>query len=185
MAASKELVQHIDVKGTVKGCNKARYNLCLDKIMFEFEKECKMKLSRVVQRVGHEVSDVAKYQQHAGLMHYRAIFTRRLYDSIALRQLSQDQLHASYDVATTLHDKYPLALIKGRPKDGNAVLPVRKKALTIRLTPDTSSKVTPKGSIVRPKAKASKPKNYMKFSDEHLHPMIPGMIRRYVNELFR
>lgn len=174
MPFSDDLVQHIHVKGKIQGNTSKGGIPAINQFRGDVTKLVKGKLNRAVHGVGEEVGTTAKYEQHAGIMHYRAIFTHRLWNSIQNKRILSSQTEAKYDVATTIYDKYPLILIKGR----KSVRPVRKKALRFKLTPNGDYRFA---TFVKP----AKKKDYMNYSHKHTYPKINGVVKKYVDELFR
>ncbi len=174
MTVSAELEQRIEVRSSFRGMTRGYSIPCIARLMRDIERRVSNNSAKTIRRIGEEVGTVARYEQHAGIVHYRAIFTRNLFDSIQSKKEMATKDLVKYKVATTINKPYPVYLIKGR----KAVTPVNKKVLRFKLTP--------KGEyLFRPRVKASKPKNYVAFADKHLQPLIPGMVRRYVGELFR
>lgn len=172
MPFNQALVQHVNVHATYE-CKVTSSIPPIRKMLNHVEQKTKRVLKRGVDGIGREVGTVAKYQQHAGIMHYRAIFTHRLWNSIQNKKIMSGELTAKYDVATTIYDQYPYTLIKGRKR----VKPVRKKALRFKLTPGGDYRFATF-------TKRAKPKNYVKYSDQRTKPMIRGMVGRYINGLF-
>lgn len=167
------LKQRVNVRSTFKSMGH-HSNPCINRLVKDIERRVTSNTAKTINRIGEEVGTVARYQQHAGIVHYRAIFTHRLYNSIQSKRTLSSKNLVKYEIATSLNSEYPYYLIKGRKE----VKPVKRKALRFRLTP--------KGQyLFRTFVKPAKPKDYVKFADEKLQPMINGMVGRYVHELFR
>lgn len=166
------LLQKIRVKATMK--NKPTFNATETPT-----REAQRLIIRVMDNIGKKTRPIAaklgqtaKFEQHAGLMKHRAIFTHKLYNSIVSKQVAWGANSAGFDVGTTISDKYPLYLIHGRPP----IVPKRAKFLRIRITPNAH--------IFRTYAKEAKPKDYMRTADSLLRPQISGVVKRYINEAF-
>lgn len=172
MPFNQALVQHVYVHGSYE-CKMNATIPPLQKMLHNVERKTKRTLKKGVNNIGRDVGNVAKYQQHAGLMHYRAIFTHRLWNSIQSKKVFTGELDVKYEVKTSIYDQYPYTLIKGHKR----VKPVRKKVLRFKLTPGGDWKFA---TFTR----KAKPKNYVRFAHQKTQPMIRGMVGRYVSGLF-
>lgn len=172
MPFNQALVQHVYVHGEYQ-CDAKGSIPPIRQMLSDVERKTKVILKKGVDNIGKDVGTTARYQQHAGIMHHRAIFTHKLWNSIQSKKVFSGELDAKYEVKTTIYDQYPYTLIKGRKR----VKPVRKKVLRFKLTPGGDWKFATM-------TKRAKPKNYMKYADQHTRPLIGGMVGRYVSGLF-
>lgn len=174
MTNNSYLKQRVTVRCSFRGMQGHHSVPCINRLVHDIEKKVTRNTDKTIHRIGEEVGTVARYQQKAGIVQYRAIFSHRLFNSIQSQRTLSSKNMVKYEIATSINEEYPFYLIKGR----KALRPVNAKALRFKLTPQGKY-------LFRTFVKASKPKDYVKKADENLQPMIPGMVGRYIHELFR
>lgn len=161
MPFRRELTQVINVKGQLKefkGSSKS--NAVMSDIIGKLEAE----LPHVVSTVANELGNHAVNAQKGSISQLGAVKCGTLRNSIVMTGGSGG-LSVRKEVGTSMNNKYPYILIKGRGE----VIPVKAKALYF-------SNICGKGMRFAKRSAPARPKDYMKLADGKLSSALPGIV---------